>query len=123
MEALGKGKMTALFLNLIIYYLFLQCTGSSPVDLTLGFTEQPLSISNFHHHSPNDLPMSARYSLVLGISKLWVYSTDKPFSRNSPTKPISEIRVAVSNLAHHIQPVQAQVTKNNLIPHLEFHYE
>ncbi|WRX09689.1 Alginate lyase 2 - like 3 [Theobroma cacao] len=64
-----------------------------PVDPTKGFVELPLNKSNFHNDKPYDLPVSDRYSFVDGVHKLWVYSTDKPLFKNSPTKPRSEIRI------------------------------
>ncbi|OMP06540.1 Concanavalin A-like lectin/glucanases superfamily [Corchorus capsularis] len=63
------------------------------MDPTQGFVELPLNESNFHNDKPYDLPISDRYSFVDGVHKLWVYTTDKPLSKNSTTKPRSEIRI------------------------------
>ncbi|KAK6259026.1 hypothetical protein SCA6_013500 [Theobroma cacao] len=73
--------------------LLMHLASSWPVDPTKGFVELPLNKSNFHNDKPYDLPVSDRYSFVDGVHKLWVYSTDKPLFKNSPTKPRSEIRI------------------------------
>lgn len=86
-------------LNMVVYTisLIMKRTSTSPVvDLTLGFTEFPLNTSNFQNHKPYDLPVSERYSFIDGVHKLWVYSTDKPLSQNSTTRPRSEIRITVN---------------------------
>jgi hypothetical protein len=69
-----------------------------PIDPTQGFIELPLNTSNFHIQKPYDLPISSRYSYLDGIHKLWVYSTDNPLSKNSPTKPRTEILISVKSL-------------------------
>ncbi|XP_020211152.1 citrate-binding protein [Cajanus cajan] len=80
--------------NIVLYVsLFMNRTNTLPVDLTLGFTELPLNTSNFDHHKPYDVPVTQRYSFIDGVHKLWVYSTDKPLSQNSTTRPRSEIRI------------------------------
>ncbi|KAJ4715456.1 Citrate-binding protein [Melia azedarach] len=62
-------------------------------DSTNGFIEQRLNSSNFHIQKPYNLPVCDRYSFENGVHKLWVYSTDEPLSRNSPTKPRTEILI------------------------------
>ncbi|CAL1354374.1 unnamed protein product [Linum trigynum] len=64
------------------------------LDPTYGFTELPLNTSQHRIHTPYDLPESQRYSLVDGVHKLWVYSTDKPHYNGSTTEPRSEIKIA-----------------------------
>lgn len=84
-------------LNMVLYVsLMMNPTNTSSMDLTLGFTELPLNTTNFDHHKPYDLPVTERYSFTDGVHKLWVYSTDKPLSQNSTTRPRSEIRIRVS---------------------------
>ncbi|KAG4389740.1 hypothetical protein AAZX31_06G142400 [Glycine max] len=81
-------------LNMVLYVsLMMNPTNTSSMDLTLGFTELPLNTTNFDHHKPYDLPVTERYSFTDGVHKLWVYSTDKPLSQNSTTRPRSEIRI------------------------------
>ncbi|KAF7840061.1 citrate-binding protein [Senna tora] len=63
------------------------------MDPTYGFSEVPLSASNFKHDKPYDLEVSQRYSFKNGIHRLWVYSTDKPLRKGSRTNPRSEIRI------------------------------
>ncbi|KAI4365495.1 hypothetical protein MLD38_021475 [Melastoma candidum] len=63
----------------------------SQIDPTEGFVELPINESDFHIQKPYDLPVSDRYSFVDGIHKLWVYSTDHPFSPGSPTGPRTEV--------------------------------
>ncbi|CAI9758296.1 unnamed protein product [Fraxinus pennsylvanica] len=63
-------------------------------DLTHGFKELPFNTSFYHIQKPYDLPVEQRYSFINGVHKLWVFSTDKPLSRNSPTRPRSEIIIS-----------------------------
>lgn len=70
------------------------CFNGDPTD---GFVPVPLNDSNYHMLWPYDLPLSDRYSYVDGVRKLWVYSTDKPHSRNSKTKPRTEIGIRLIN--------------------------
>ncbi|KAL2521375.1 Citrate-binding protein [Forsythia ovata] len=63
-------------------------------DPTHGFIELPFNTSFYHIQKPYDLPEEQRYSFINGVHKLWVFSTDKPLSRNSPTKPRSEIIIS-----------------------------
>ncbi|XP_061348598.1 citrate-binding protein-like [Gastrolobium bilobum] len=80
-------------LKLLVYFSFMHGARSSPVDLTLGFTDLPLNQSNLVVQKPYNLPESARYSFVDGVHKMWVYSTDKPHSITSKTHARTEIRV------------------------------
>ncbi|KAI9108649.1 hypothetical protein K1719_020296 [Acacia pycnantha] len=86
-------QSTVLSLLFVCSYLFVIVRTSHLVDLTLGFTELPLNASNFKHDKPYDLPVSSRYSFHDGVHKFWVYSNDKPLSKNSPTRPRSEIKI------------------------------
>ncbi|XP_027177710.1 citrate-binding protein-like [Coffea eugenioides] len=63
---------------------------TNPTD---GFVELPFNTSFYHIQKPYDLPVDQRYSFVDGVHKLWVYSTDNPLSRNSPTMPRTEIMI------------------------------
>ncbi|KAB2617296.1 citrate-binding protein-like [Pyrus ussuriensis x Pyrus communis] len=76
-------------------FVILQTRWSSswPMDPTLGFLRLPLNKSNFHIQKPYDLKESERYSFKHGVHKMWVYFTDKPLYRNSPTHPRTEIRI------------------------------
>ena len=85
-------------LKLLVCYSFMPRASSSPVDLTLGFTELLLNHSNLVIQKLYDLSESARYSFVNGVHKLWVYSADKPHSIISKTSPRTEIRITVTNL-------------------------
>lgn len=73
-------------------------TGRGPTDPTHNFVELTLNAFNFHIQKPYDLPITERYSFVDGVHKLWVYSSDKPLSKNSPTKPRTEIVISVNIL-------------------------
>lgn len=78
---------------LLHYFLsFFQQAVGDPTD---GFTSLPLSQSNFILHKPYDVSENQRYSYVDGVHKLWVYSTDSPFSQGSDTLPRTEIRIRV----------------------------
>ncbi|KAK8486271.1 hypothetical protein V6N13_076610 [Hibiscus sabdariffa] len=60
---------------------------------TSGFTAVSLSQSNFELQKPYDLSPNDRYSFNNGVHKFWVYSTDKPHTPSSNTRPRSEIRI------------------------------
>ncbi|CAK7350294.1 unnamed protein product [Dovyalis caffra] len=76
--------------------LISQSTGS-PIDPTIGFTQLPFNTSHYHIQKPYNLPVTYRYSFLNGIHKLWVYATDNPLSKNSPTKPRTEIIISGYN--------------------------
>lgn len=65
------------------------------VDPTQGFTRVPLDNSNFVIQKPYDVSVNQRYSFTNGVHKFWVYSTDKPHTPASDTKPRTEIRINV----------------------------
>lgn len=67
-----------------------------PADPEEGFISLPLNDSNFVIQKPYDVPEDQRHSYINGVHKLWVYSTDKPFSLTSHTNPRAEIRIQVS---------------------------
>lgn len=67
-----------------------------PVDTTEGFVSLPLDQSHYHIQRPYDVPEDQRYSFINGVHKCWVYSTDKPHTRTSQTKPRTEIAIQVS---------------------------
>jgi hypothetical protein len=68
-----------------------------PIDPTHGFTQLPFNTSFYHIQKPYNLRETDRYSFFSGIHKLRVYSTDKPLSKNSPTKPRTEIIISVEH--------------------------
>ncbi|CAI9109102.1 OLC1v1008857C1 [Oldenlandia corymbosa var. corymbosa] len=83
---------TSIFFIVTIFLLgvILKAAMADPTD---GFTQVPISQSNFQVQYPYDVSQSDRYSFVNGVHKFWVYSTDKPFSPSSTTKPRTEIRI------------------------------
>ncbi|KAI3699209.1 hypothetical protein L2E82_43339 [Cichorium intybus] len=60
-------------------------------NLAFGFTRLPFNTNYYINHKPYNLPLEDRYSFINGVHKLWVFSTDEPFSRGSPTLPRSEL--------------------------------
>jgi len=58
-------------------------------DPTSGWTEDPLS---YKVQSPYNLPVSARFTITDGVYHLWVFKTDKPFSKGNTTRPRTEMR-------------------------------
>lgn len=96
-------KLVLLVCSCYSILLFMHGGGSSYEfdHLSLGFSEVPLSTSNFRNDKPYNLAVSDRYSLKDGIHKFWVYSSDKPLRQNSTTNPRSEIRILVSHLSLH----------------------
>ncbi|XP_011045695.1 PREDICTED: citrate-binding protein-like [Populus euphratica] len=84
-----------LSLPITISFLLLVCQSFGwPIDPTHGFKQLPFNTSFYHIQKPYNLPETDRYSFFSGIHKLWVYSTDKPLSKNSPTKPRTEIIIS-----------------------------
>ncbi|KAF2293155.1 hypothetical protein P3X46_018382 [Hevea brasiliensis] len=77
------------FLVLILFYCVVGC--STAEDPTQGFAELPFNSSYYYIQKPYDLDVSKRYSFVNGTHQLWVYSTDKPLARSSPTRPRTEV--------------------------------
>lgn len=69
---------------------------ASAVDPTSGFITLPLNRSNLAIQKPFDVPEDQRYSYKDGVHKLWVFSTDKPHTPHSQTKPRTEIRIRVN---------------------------
>ena len=86
------------------YLLVIVRTSELDEELTLGFTELPLNTSNFQLQTPYNVPVSSRYSFENGVHRLWVYSTDKPFSPKSLGSR-SEVRIQVSLLYTHINAI------------------
>ncbi|CAI9758295.1 unnamed protein product [Fraxinus pennsylvanica] len=76
-------------------------------DPTHGFIELPFNSSFYHIQKPYNLPVEQRYSFINGVHKLWVLSTDKPLSRNSPTKPRSEIIISGYNYSSGVWQFEA----------------
>ncbi|KAL6641836.1 hypothetical protein ACP70R_020017 [Stipagrostis hirtigluma subsp. patula] len=71
--------------------------GAAPtVNTTDGFTAVPLTEAQFSVQKPYDTPVEQRYEFAGGVRRMWVYSTDKPFSHGSPTKPRTEIHILKS---------------------------
>ncbi|CAL5348595.1 unnamed protein product [Camellia sinensis] len=62
----------------------------NPTD---GFTNIPLTESNFKLQKPYDIPLEQRCSFQNGVHRLWVYADDKPYDPSSPTQPRTEIRI------------------------------
>ncbi|KAL1326855.1 hypothetical protein HN51_036979 [Arachis hypogaea] len=80
----------------ILHVTLLQLTlasFSAAIDPTQGFTQLPISNSNFQVQKPYDVPQNQRYTFIDGVHKFWVYSTDKPFEPSSTTLPRTEIRI------------------------------
>ncbi|KAI6699744.1 hypothetical protein NL676_014068 [Syzygium grande] len=85
----------AKYLSTIIHLIILShgSSASRPVDPTQGFVSLPLNRSYYHIQKPYDVPEDRRYSYCDGVHKCWVYSTDKPHTRTSRTKPRTEIAI------------------------------
>ncbi|CAL5348593.1 unnamed protein product [Camellia sinensis] len=58
------------------------------LDPTDGFTNIPLTESNFKLQKPYDMSLEQRYSFQNGVHCLWLYADDKP-----PTQLRTEIRI------------------------------
>jgi len=90
-----------------------------PVDPTNGFISLPLNLSYYHIQKPYDVPEDQRYSFVNGVHKCWVYSTDKPHTLTSQTKPRTEIaiqvRLAVGNIKHYLHTTHKYNLKSGKI--------
>ncbi|XP_050206722.1 citrate-binding protein-like [Mercurialis annua] len=73
--------------NVLAFFVLHTCA----VDPTEGFVELPFNTSYYYIQKPYDLKVSDRYSFENGTHRLWVYSTDKPLAKSSPTRPRSEV--------------------------------
>ncbi|KAJ8769579.1 hypothetical protein K2173_005182 [Erythroxylum novogranatense] len=67
--------------------------GRATLDPIHGFKELPFNRSYYVFHKPYNLPLNERYSFKNGVHRLWVYTTDKPLYKGSPTRPRTEIMV------------------------------
>jgi hypothetical protein len=78
---------------LLLFIVLVSCCSqiSAGVDPTLGFIAVNLTEDRFKLDHPYDLPPEQRYEFLAGVRRMWVYSTDKPLSSGSPTRPRSEI--------------------------------
>lgn len=86
---------------------------SGPVDTTEGFVSLPLNKSYYHIQRPYDVPEDQRYSFINGVHKCWVYSTDKPHTPTSQTKPRTEIAIQVSS--DHTKPLAIYIIHSLLL--------
>ncbi|KAK3411524.1 hypothetical protein EUGRSUZ_I00276 [Eucalyptus grandis] len=68
-------------------------TSSSFRYPTLGFISLPLNRSYHNIQKPLDVPEDQRYSFCDGVHKCRVYSTNKPHTLTSLTKPCTEIAI------------------------------
>ncbi|PKI31391.1 hypothetical protein CRG98_048217 [Punica granatum] len=64
-----------------------------PIDPTEGFISLPFNRSFYHIQKPYDVQEDERYSFCDGVHRRWVYSTDKPHTTTSLTKPRTEIAI------------------------------
>ncbi|MFS8034536.1 putative concanavalin A-like lectin/glucanase domain superfamily, alginate lyase 2 [Helianthus anomalus] len=87
-----RSKHISVILGLI-FLLGLIIDTCSSINTTLGFTRLTFNKSYFTNHKPYNVPLGERYSFINGVHKLWVFSNDKPFRSDSPTKPRSEISI------------------------------
>ncbi|XP_027075762.1 citrate-binding protein-like [Coffea arabica] len=74
-----------------LLYKLLSCEG--PKDPSKGFISLPFNTSFYHIQKPYDVPVDQRYKFVDGVHYLWVFSTDKPHTPTSHTKPRTEIGI------------------------------
>ncbi|VAH01010.1 unnamed protein product [Triticum turgidum subsp. durum] len=79
-----------------LYLLAVLLAPASAQDPTAGFTAVSLSESNFQLQKPYNMPSSARYSFDGMVRRMWVLSSDEPFSPQSDTKPRTEMRMTGS---------------------------
>ncbi|XP_044469669.1 citrate-binding protein-like [Mangifera indica] len=96
------GAFDHIVLVNLVFLLIQWVRGWVADPITGPFIQLPLNTSNFHIQKPYDLPVWERYSFVNGIHKLWVYSTDNPLSKNSPTKPRTEVMIKGYNYSSNV---------------------
>jgi hypothetical protein len=95
-----KSAKSFLLASAIALTAFVGVATADPVDGQNGWSSAPV---NFSVQYPYNLNQSDRYSFSGGVYHLWVYSTDKPFSSGSTTKPRTEQRFKPDYTAHEIQ--------------------
>ncbi|XP_077239692.1 citrate-binding protein-like [Tasmannia lanceolata] len=88
------SSLLAVSIFTIFLCIYHKAIGWAPSNPTEGFVSLPLNSSNFQIQKPWNLPENQRYRFIDGIHWFWVFSTDQPLSRNSNTKPRSEIRIS-----------------------------
>ncbi|GAA0175613.1 hypothetical protein Leryth_024165 [Lithospermum erythrorhizon] len=80
-----------LFLILVIVQAsFIILCAADPTD---GFTLVPLTDKNIALQKPFNKPLTSRYSDDDGVRRFWVYTNDKPFKRDTETRPRTEVRI------------------------------
>ncbi|KAK9943861.1 hypothetical protein M0R45_009454 [Rubus argutus] len=88
---------TCSYYKKVLFLLFLSsllrqfCTAADPTD---GFTQVQLTDQNFKLQQPYDKSPAERYININGVEKFWVYTNDKPFMQDSPTRPRTEMRIS-----------------------------
>lgn len=78
-------------------------TGVANADPISGQNGWSSASVNFNVQYPYDLQQSDRYSYSGGVYHMWIYSTDKPNSSGSTTKPRCEQRFTPDYTSHEIQ--------------------
>jgi hypothetical protein len=114
------------FLGFVIHPILNRAVAWGPVDPTNGFISLPLNLSYYHIQKPYDVPEDQRYSFVNGVHTCWVYSTDKPHTLTSQTKPRTEIaiqvRLAVGNIKHYLHTTHKYNFKSGKIINGDSHF-
>lgn len=97
-----------LFLLLLSSLLRHFCTAADPTD---GFTRVQLTDQNFKLQQPYDKSPAEHYSKIDGVEKFWVYTNDKPFMQDSPTRPRTEMRISVC-ISYSLCPSRKELRTN-----------
>ncbi|CAI0380080.1 unnamed protein product [Linum tenue] len=92
---MASTTFAAVTLVLFFSWLLLLAEGGGNAgDPTRGFVALPLTASHMKVQWPYDLRKGERYSFENGVHTLKVYSNDKPHSKESHTRPRTEVRIA-----------------------------
>ncbi|CAL1354349.1 unnamed protein product [Linum trigynum] len=89
-----QAMISAILLLFFSWLLLLAEGGGNAGDPTRGFVALPLTASHMKVQWPYDLQKGERYSFENGVHTLKVYSNDKPHSKESHTRPRTEVRIA-----------------------------
>jgi hypothetical protein len=92
---MASSILCALLVALTVVVIGSTARGDDGANALAGFTLVPMTESRFIVEWPYNVPLDARYEFAGGVRRMWVYSTDKPFSRTLPGAARTETKINV----------------------------
>ncbi|KAK1662765.1 hypothetical protein QYE76_050933 [Lolium multiflorum] len=90
---MASSILCALLVALTVVVIGSTARGDDGANALAGFTLVPMTESRFIVEWPYNVPLDARYEFAGGVRRMWVYSTDKPFSRTLPGAARTETKI------------------------------